>query len=159
MKGQGDIDWNFAPGALRPLVSHGFDELFSRRPAVHGVSDPAVATADHTKKSSRHLIPCGELWSINKALIFCPVLLWSHQKSLSPLVPLLLAPLVLYCFISLILHFTEMDKCIGNISSTGLSFLPPPARTGVPESFYFHSCWKVSPCLFYRNIPSFVSII
>lgn len=75
------------------------------------------------------------------------------------LFPLLLAPRGLYCFISLILHFTEMDKCIGNVSSTGLSFLPPPARTGVPESFYFHSCWKISPCFFHTNIPSFVTII
>lgn len=65
MKGQGDIDWNFAPGAFRLLVSHGFDELFSSRPAVHALSDPAFVC----NNGARCLIPCGRLWSINKTFV------------------------------------------------------------------------------------------
>lgn len=91
----------------------------------------------------------GGLWGINKALIFghsCGKRSSSFSSSAGSTRALLF-------------HLPDPSLYWNGQMYWKCFFLRPPARTGVPESFYFHSCWKISPCLFHTNIPSFVTII
>ena len=62
MKGQGDIDWNFAPGAFSPLVSHGAWQVIFQLPGGARCVWPIVYNNEGNKRTnSAHLIPHGRV--------------------------------------------------------------------------------------------------